>query len=232
MIAGLYPLITDGLALVAYAATARLSGPGRRYAWTVVVLAAGLSGLAQAAYLAGGVESAPAALRFGVGAWPAIAAAIVAHLLFLLATDHHTQDTAHRAADADEPTPAAGRPHGVHRSASGRGPAVQSAPEQPTVQPSSPGPAPVPAVPVPPSDRGPSGGPGGGAGRSVASPARDRAERVALAHRARHGALPTVTQLVTAAEVSRGTAGETLKALRARSAALHVIRPRDETSRP
>src|SRR4051812_49696631 len=52
-IAWLYPLMTDGLALVAYTATARLDGPARRYAWTVVVLAAGLSGLAQASYLAG-----------------------------------------------------------------------------------------------------------------------------------------------------------------------------------
>ena len=91
-IAWLYPLITDGLALVAYAATARLTGPAARYAWTVVVTAAGLSGLAQAAYLAGGpaVEVAPA-LRFGVGAWPAIAAAVVAHLLYLLATDDPVQ---------------------------------------------------------------------------------------------------------------------------------------------
>src|SRR6195952_4904646 len=64
-IAWLSPLITDGLALVAYAATARLAGPAARYAWTVVVIAAGLSGLAQASYLAGGptVEVSPA-LRF------------------------------------------------------------------------------------------------------------------------------------------------------------------------
>ncbi len=86
-IAWLYPLITDGLALVAYAATARLDGSARRYAWTVVVLAAGLSGLAQASFLAGGVERTAAALRFGVGAWPAVAAAVVAHLLYLLASD-------------------------------------------------------------------------------------------------------------------------------------------------
>jgi hypothetical protein len=84
VIAWLYPLITDGLALVAYAATARLTARGRGYAWTVVVLAAGLSGLAQASYLAGGVATAPVELRFGVGAWPAIAAAIVAHLVYLL----------------------------------------------------------------------------------------------------------------------------------------------------
>ena len=38
-IAWLYPLITDGLALVAYAATTRLRGPAAHYAWSVVVLA-------------------------------------------------------------------------------------------------------------------------------------------------------------------------------------------------
>ena len=65
----LYPLITDGLALLAYTATARLTGGATRYAWSVVVLAAGLSGFAQASYLAGGATlDAPPALRFGVGA--------------------------------------------------------------------------------------------------------------------------------------------------------------------
>lgn len=85
-IAWLYPLITDGLALVAYAATARLTGSAARYAWAVVVVAAGLSGLAQAIFLASDVtlEATPA-VRFGIGAWPAIAAAVVAHLLYLLA---------------------------------------------------------------------------------------------------------------------------------------------------
>src|SRR5215472_7654638 len=88
-IAWLYPLITDGLALVAYAASSRLGDGGRRYAATIVVLAASLSGLAQAVYLAGGIArttAAPVGLRFGVGAWPAIAAAITAHLLHLIAT--------------------------------------------------------------------------------------------------------------------------------------------------
>lgn len=120
-IAWLYPLITDGLALVAYAATARLSGSARRYAWAVVILAAGLSGLAQAAYLAGDGAAAlpvadpsaaapvvgfvaPAALRFGVGAWPAIAAAIVAHLLYLLAADDGQEaETRTREAGASRP---------------------------------------------------------------------------------------------------------------------------------
>jgi uncharacterized protein DUF2637 len=58
-LAWLYPLITDGLALVAYATTTRLAESGRRYAATVVVIAAGLSGLTQASYLAGGVATAP-----------------------------------------------------------------------------------------------------------------------------------------------------------------------------
>lgn len=86
-IAWLYPVITDGLALVAYAATTRLTGAACRYGWAVVVLAAGLSGLAQATYLAGGVGAAPTGLRFGVGAWPAVAAAIAAHLLFLIGSE-------------------------------------------------------------------------------------------------------------------------------------------------
>jgi hypothetical protein len=85
-LAWLYPLITDGLALVAYATTTRLTHHGRTYAWTIVVTAAGLSGLTQASYLAGGVATAPPALRFAIGAWPALAAATVAHLLYLLAT--------------------------------------------------------------------------------------------------------------------------------------------------
>ena len=116
-IAWLYPLITDGLALVAYAATARLTGGPARYAWTVVVLAAGLSGLAQAVYLSGGasVDATPA-LRFGVGAWPAVAAAVVAHLLYLLAA-HPQPSTVHDAgrpiwpADSEDTAADATAPH-------------------------------------------------------------------------------------------------------------------------
>ncbi len=106
-IAPVYPVITDGLALVAYAATSRFTGAARRYAWSVVVVAAGLSGLAQATYLAGGVETAPAGLRFGVGAWPAVAAAIVAHLVYLLAVE--ARPAAARTPQPDAPAlPAAG----------------------------------------------------------------------------------------------------------------------------
>lgn len=82
----LYPAITDGLALVAYAATHRLTGAARAYAWSVVVASAGLSGLAQAIYLVTGPGLiAPPGMRFGVGAWPAVAGAVAAHLVFLLA---------------------------------------------------------------------------------------------------------------------------------------------------
>ncbi len=84
--AWLYPVITDGLALVAYASTHRLRAGACRYAWAVVVGAAALSGLAQAVYLASGPALVTsAALRFGVGAWPAVAGAVTAHLVYLLA---------------------------------------------------------------------------------------------------------------------------------------------------
>jgi hypothetical protein len=81
-VAALYPVMTDGLALVAYSATNRLTNGSRRYAWAVVVTAAGLSGAAQAVYLAGGgVNAAPSGVRFGI-----VAAAAVAHLLHLIRT--------------------------------------------------------------------------------------------------------------------------------------------------
>jgi len=237
-IAWLYPLITDGLALIAYAATARLHGSAARYAWAVVVLAAGLSGLAQAMYLAsdaapavpgvaaaaGPVFEASAALRFGVGAWPAVAAAIVAHLLYLLATDHAT---------VSDP---------VHGStAPVTGPDVQAEPfTPPAVQPERPAVQSVAARPVQPGTSRPvqrptqvPAGPGRPAlapgpverpdRRSGGSPARDRAWAAATRHAHRHGALPTVTELETTAEVSRGTAATVLKQLREHPAPLHLI---------
>ncbi len=201
-IAWLYPLITDGLALVAYGATARLRDGAARYAWVVVVTAAGLSGLAQATYLAGGptVEVAPA-LRFGVGAWPAVAAAVVAHLLYLLAAA----------------SPRAVQPEPVHRT-SFTASAVQAQVPPGVVQP-EPGQNPDPVGPERADDRRsavlhP---------RAAASPARDRAEAVASRLAQRHGVWPTVSELVAAAEVSRGTAAAALKALRDRPLPLHLI---------
>lgn len=211
LIAALYPLITDGLALVAYATTTRLAGPGRRYAWTVVVLAAGLSGLAQASYLAGGVEAAPAALRFGVGAWPAI----VAHLLYLLLTEHAattTEEVGYTAApvqpselnDAEQPaavqplTPPAEQQTAVP-DANGR------ATFQPSTEQADPG--------------------------QPFAPARDRARTAARRHAARHGDLPTVSELTGLADVARGTAATALRELRDHPALLPAVTS-DREERP
>jgi hypothetical protein len=241
-VAWLYPVITDGLALVAYAATARLHERGRRYAAVIVVLAASLSGLAQAVYLAGGLghaSTAPAALRFGVGAWPAIAAALTAHLLHLVATDPaETADggkaaltpTRQPAPSTNTSDPASVQPY----SAASVQPSTPTA-EQPRVQPArttgqvgeavqperstNPG-RPTSSV----ADLARSGSSGGG-GRP-----RDRAQRAARSHYTRHGSLPTVTELMQAAQVARGTAGTVLKDLRASRRALHIVTTDHDTS--
>jgi len=212
-VAWLYPLITDGLALVAYAATARLHDAGRRYAAGIVVLAAGLSGLAQAVYLAGGLDHtavAPVGLRFGVGAWPAIAAALTAHLLHLISTGETT--TGHpESSSASTPAP----------SNAASNPPVQSRPTErrpiPPVQPDddasdAPGLA-VDADPDP----------------SAPGSARDRARVAARRHRDAHGDLPTATELARLAGTSRGTAGNALKDLRT----LHLVNanPDDRTTK-
>lgn len=85
-LAWLYPLIFDGLALVAYRATNHTQDGARRYAAFVVVLCTGLSALAQAAHLAAGkglTAGATGNLKAGVGAAPAIAVALAAHLHWL-----------------------------------------------------------------------------------------------------------------------------------------------------
>jgi hypothetical protein len=214
-IAWLYPVITDGLALVAYAATTRLAGPGRRYAWAVVVLAAGLSGLAQATYLAGSVGAAPTGLRFGVGAWPAVAAAIAAHLLFLIGA--HGSPPGGTVPDAGVP--------------SGRGPGVQwDSPERPSAGVQS-----VPSGDEPEQMRfavnggpdrralpaGPDRGHQGVLRRALSQ--ADRARTVAELHAARTGALPSVRELAELADVGRGTAARELAALRDRSHGLHAV---------
>jgi hypothetical protein len=258
VLAWLYPLITDGLALVAYATTARLSSHGRSYAWTVVVIAAGLSGLTQASYLAGGVASAPPGLRFAIGAWPAIAAAVVAHLLFLLGTnstatgsdDLHQQlshlgqprqatsiagsepalaDGSHeplvpahaRAAvsvtglsSATSTSPPAALPARTMASLSSvGGPAIAGPPTEHVIE--------HPALPArDPVVRAP-------AARDAA-PARLRAQTAATGHATRHGALPTVSELMALAQVARGTAANALKELRTQQAQLQVTTTTDE----
>jgi hypothetical protein len=229
-VAWLYPLITDGLALVAYAATARLRSTGRRYAAVVVVGAAGLSGLAQAVYLAGGITTraaAPVGLRFGVGFWPAAAAAIAAHLLHLIGSGEHRADIPAAVVvegGQDEPTAADVAPPfsaaSNWTSNPSNGPVFNPA-SNPPVQP-----RPIPARTTPPVQPEPY------------NPARDlnteppanghqrpaeRARTLAEVHRDRTGALPTVTELMRLAEVARGTAGTALKALREQRAPLHLV---------
>ena len=178
---------------MAYGATARLSGSAARYAWAVVVVAAGLSGLAQAAFLASGATlAASPVLRFGIGAWPAIAAAVAAHLLYIMATDRPTE------------------PATVTVQPLSNCPVVQSEPQ----------------AALNPADHPPRARPTSASGANDASSptsAQNRARAAALRHAARHGALPTVSALAAAADVSRGTAATVLKPLRGRPLPLHLI---------
>ncbi|GEL26779.1 hypothetical protein PSU4_57330 [Pseudonocardia sulfidoxydans NBRC 16205] len=237
-IAWIYPLITDGLAVVAYTATARLPGSARGYAWAVVVLSAGLSGLAQAVFLASdlppvtptgvgevGGLAVPGALRFGIGAWPAIAAALAAHLLHLLAAGPSPTTTASAAEERS----------GVQQPGEGSAVSVEQVPlnsSEPRSHRSISDPdaltAPLPVLEPGPHREPPRDGlndadavvtpfigraerPGG---RGVESPARDRALAAAARLAARNGALPTVSEVEAEAGVSRGTAATVLKALR------------------
>ncbi|MCF7547425.1 hypothetical protein [Pseudonocardia sp. WMMC193] len=200
-LAWLYPLITDGLALVAYTATARLHGSAARYAWTVVVVAAGMSGLAQAAFLAGdaGALAAPAWLRFGIGAWPAVAAAVVAHLLYLLADGGRTaNDGVQRSADPVQPAPstAFSQPVSAH-----------------AIGPAAAGPRQADNPPRATDERATAPSPEQSSAAAPA-PAREKARDLARAHFERHRTWPTVSELQDAAAVSRGTASAALKSLR------------------
>ena len=237
-VAWLYPVITDGLALVAYAASARLARSARRYAWAVVVLAAGLSGLAQASFLAGGVAVAPPPLRFGVGAWPAVAAAIAAHLLFLISPDPRTSVSA-----THDPTPVDRGAVDMAVSTHGGAGAAPEVPvrsqeldgagrdaERGGVQLSiTSGAARLdgsvstldgdaqPVVSNPVKDEA-----GSRAPRLAFSPI-DRATAAAELHRRRTGGLPTVRELEALAGVARGTAANALRPLRTGPNHLHSI---------
>lgn len=252
-VAWIYPLITDGLALVAYTATARLSGGAARYAWSVVIVAAGLSGLAQAVFLAGPAPApgaapveADAVLRFGVGAWPAVAAAVVAHLLYLLA-ENPTDNGALPAAAAPRTEP--------HAATAPRIPATITVPQRdrtPVERPDSvgrdagvppaldgpviPGPPRPVSHPAPRTADRPDNSGADGTGGSAAG-AQERARTTAQAHRQHHGDLPTVRELQQMAEVGRGTAARALQQLRDTPAqaanGLHLVpdEPQNRTQR-
>jgi hypothetical protein len=230
-VAWLYPVITDGLALVAYA-TARLRSRGRGYAATIVVVAAGLSGIAQAVYLAGGIDMravVPVGLRFGVGAWPAVAAALTAHLLHLVAGDPDAPATAALTPTRQQPprvdtsNPAGVQPYSA-ASVQPSNPSSERGAVQPTrtTRPAADAVQPERSTSLEPAaadsaDLGRSASVHGGARP------RDRAQQVARSHYARHGRLPTVTELMQGAQVARGTAGTVLKDLRASRPVLHVV---------
>lgn len=237
-LAWLYPLITDGLALVAYATTTRLGESGRRYAWSVVVVAAGLSGLTQAGYLAGGVQEAPPVLRFAIGAWPAIAAAIVAHLLYLLGTHPDPSAAREQALASVDPVPTVATATAITPPVTGSPPAP-AALTHPSAGSGTASTLPSSQPPVvrrlntslnadPPGERPVEHAPGNrqlSAERATVAPAADRALTLAREHAARHGQLPTVTELVTLARVARGTAAAALKTLRAHPAGQAAGKP-------
>lgn len=240
-IAWLYPVITDGLALVAYVSTIRLRHGDRAYAWSVVVLAAGLSGLAQATYLADGVGSTAPAIRFGVGAWPAIAAAIVAHLLFLLGRDD--EDTTDHGDTSSESTaavaamraaaPVPSKPYAEIAPLSETSSTDPAGTVQPPVSIERPGAGVQPSTPpgvqsAPASTPVPSNP----SGVRSASGARERARAVARRHAAHHGDLPSVRELERLAEVSRGSAHAALKELREHPAPLHIVNDDQEAAQP
>ena len=173
-----------------------------------MVTAAGLSGLAQAVYLASGATlDASPTLRFGIGAWPAVAAAVAAHLLYLLAAPDSTEPLTAREPEVGDPLPT--QALGAH---------VQQVPSnRPVVQPPLPDaldatgrPSPVPAS----RPTLPSTDPDAPVHRYGRDPGTGASARCRPAPRERHGSLPTVSALAAAADVSRGTAATVLKPLR------------------
>ncbi len=201
--------------MVAYAATARLhQSRARRYAAGIVILAAGLSGLAQAVYLAGAIHrghTALVGLRYGVGAWPALAAAIAAHLLHLL--NPHGVDQAEASASNEaasnvaasnaEPSNWTYNPSKLAASNDASNPSVQPRPtgERPTTPDQLDQDAPQPELDAEPP-------------ATEAGSPRDRARAAARAYRDGHGTLPTVSELAEITGASRGTAGNALKDVR------------------
>jgi hypothetical protein len=206
-IAWLYPVATDGLALVAYAVTARLTVHARRYAAAIVILAAGLSGLAQAVQLVGGLDHVPPAeVRFGVGAWPAVAFLLAVHLVHLSrrpepapvvlpaiveqARPGQDTDQANEQDRAGQATgPGQDKPAGdVARAGTGR---ERQARQARTVG----------RHDVPPNALDP----------------QDRARQYIEQHRADQHQWPTVRDVASSASVSRETAGKILRQCKAAS---------------
>jgi hypothetical protein len=193
-------------------------------------------------------------LRFAIGAWPAIAAAIVAHLLYLLGADHPPTQYPEGLAEAVVPVTAApvqcapqalpvpkaaplpgltSPPPATDRAVPTATTSVPPPAVQATVQP-----APLPVVQALTSTpieqvsehlAAPATDPVGRAPTPRdAAPARVRAQTAATGHATQHGALPTVSELMALAQVARGTAATALKDLRAQQGQLKVTPTTDE----
>ncbi|MFD8500138.1 DUF2637 domain-containing protein [Amycolatopsis sp. NPDC059657] len=109
---------------------------------------------------------------------------------------------------------------------------VQTGPANAPVQPSGAESGPSPSTPVQPehvADGAADEVEGQRRAVSLASPAKDRARTAARRHAAHHGDLPTVSQLMDLADVSRGTAGTALQELREQPAQLHIINDNTQT---
>jgi hypothetical protein len=189
-IAWLYPVATDGLALVAYAVTARLTVHARRYAAAIVILAAGLSGLAQAVQLVGGLDHVPPAeVRFGVGAWPAVAFLLAVHLVHL---SRRTDEPAVVRSDTRPDGAGSDSVAGPDKPASDVARAVPGRDHQDTPDRTS-----VEVV-----------------GRQDGAPNAQRARQHAERHYADHHEWPSVRDLAAASSVSKDTAARALRQLK------------------
>jgi hypothetical protein len=180
-VAALYPIMTDGLALVAYAASTQLRGWPLRYAWACIIVAASLSGVVQAIQLAGGLAHVPpVGVRAAIGAWVAVSFLLSVHLTWLV---KHAEDEtrAHDRLVAPVAAPALA-------------PAVVSASVSAAVSPETPPPA-SPGRVSPPTS-----------GIS----ARAHAAELARGCYRELGAWPTIASLAQQANVTRSTAGRAL----------------------
>lgn len=178
----------------------------------MVVIAAGLSGLAQAVHLMGGATGAgasdpavqavasgggvqPAVVRFGVGAWPAVAAAIAAHLLVLLAEHRPIAEAMLDVQSGRVEADARALDDGADQLAlAATVSASDTRPSEAAQEEISSGGA---AVVVRPNDS-----------------AIDRARDAARAHHLREGSWPTARRLADLAGVSRSTAAAAVKGLK------------------
>lgn len=133
----LYPVMADGLAVIAFRKSRELDGWRRIVAWLVVIGCAGASGTAQAYVLAAGKTGGAAALAAGVGAFPAVAVLLATIVQSLRSGPHQRASSAGDVARAVDDV--AG------------GTATPASPADPDPEPEAKPAAPPPAAPAPPA---------------------------------------------------------------------------------